>query len=100
MLDVEKRAEKGDKEALMVFQAMAYQVAKEAGAMATVLKGKVDSVVITGGLARSELFVKWIEERVSFIAPVFVFPGEDELRALAQGAFRVLKGEEEARKYS
>ena len=100
MLDVEKRAEKGDKEALMVFQAMAYQVAKEAGAMATVLKGKVDSVVITGGLARSELFVKWIEERVSFIAPVFVCPGEDELRALAQGAFRVLKGEEEARKYS
>lgn len=94
-----KKVAAGDGEATMVMQAMAYQVAKEIGAMATVLKGRVDAVVLTGGLARSAVFTSWVEERVRFIAPVLVYPGEDEMLALAQGALRVLKGEENARTY-
>jgi len=67
--------------------------------MATVLIGKVDAVVLTGGLANSKMLVDWITERVSFIAPVLVFPGEDEMRALALGVLRVLRGEEQAKEY-
>ena len=100
MKEVEERVKAGDGEARLIFEAMAYQVAKEIGADATVLKGEVDAIVLTGGLAYSELFVGWIKERVSFIAPVMVYPGEDEMRALAFGALRVLRGEEEAKEYS
>lgn len=99
MREVEKMVKAGDEKATLIFQAMAYQVAKEIGADATVLKGEVDAIVITGGLAHSELFVGWIKERVSFIAQVLVYPGEDEMRALACGALRVLRGEEQAREY-
>ncbi len=100
MREVEERVKAGDDRARLIFEAMAYQVAKEIGADATVLKGEVDAIVLTGGLAHSELFVNWIKERVSFIAPVMVYPGEDEMRALACGALRVLRGEEKAKKYS
>jgi len=82
-----------------VYKAMAYQIAKEIGAMATVLAGRVDAVVLTGGLAGSTLLVNWIKDRVSFIAPVLVFPGESEMSALAQGALRVLRGDEQALEY-
>ena len=92
--DVEERIRSGDEAAHEVYEAMAYQIAKEIGSMATVLAGKVNAIVITGGLAVSSMLVGWIKEKVGFIAPVIVYPGEDELRALALGALRVLRGEE------
>ena len=98
-VEVEARIRAGDERALLVYQAMAYQIAKEIGAMATVLKGKVDAVVLTGGLAYSKMLLGWIRERVSWIGPVLIYPGEDEMLALAQGALRVLQGEEEAKVY-
>ncbi len=98
-LEVERMIAAGDGRARLIYEAMAYNVAKEIGAMATVLKGEVDAIVLTGGIANSEMLVGWIEERVRFIAPVRVYPGEDEMLALAQGALRVLKGEEEAKEY-
>ena len=88
----------GDPEAAAVFEAMIYQIGKEAGAMAAVLAGKVDAVLVTGGMARSERVVARLRGYVKWIAPVAVFPGEDELRALAEGVFRVLDGEEEAKR--
>ncbi len=98
-MEVERRIAAGDEHARLIYQAMAYQIAKEIGAMATVLKGQVDAIVITGGVAHSEMLLGWIRERVAWIAPVLVYPGEDEMLALAQGAFRVLRGEEEAKEY-
>jgi len=95
--EVEQRIEEGDEYARLVYEAMAYQIAKEIGAMATVLKGDVDAIVLTGGLAHSEMLVNWIIERVAWIAPVKVYPGEDEMLAMAQGALRVLRGEEKAK---
>ncbi|HYE80999.1 MAG TPA: butyrate kinase [Clostridia bacterium] len=97
--DVVKMIEAGDKNADMVFDAMAYQIAKEIGGMATVLKGEVDAILLTGGLAYSGLLCGRISRRVEFIAPVKVYAGEDEMQALAEGAARVLKGEEEAKIY-
>jgi butyrate kinase len=78
---------------------MAYQVAKEIGAMATVLSGNLDGVVLTGGIAHSDMFCAWVTDRVGFLGPVFRFPGEFEMEALAAGALRVLRGEEEALDY-
>jgi butyrate kinase len=98
--EVYKKIKEGDKKAELVLEAMAYQTAKEIGAMAVVLKGHVDAIGITGGIAYNEDFVKRISERVKFIAPVYVYPGEDEMLALAQGAYRVLSGEEKAKMYS
>jgi len=97
--EVERRISEGDEEALTVYQAMAYQISKEIGAMATVLEGKVDAIVLTGGLAHSEMLIDWIKRRVCFIAPIKVYPGEDEIRALASGALRVLRGEETLKEY-
>jgi len=98
--EVEERIAAGDKHARLIYEAMAYQIAKEIGAMATVLKGEVDAIVLTGGLAHSEMLMGWIKERVAWIAPVLlVYPGEDEMLAMAQGALRVLRGEERARDY-
>lgn len=97
--EVERRIGEGDEQADLVFRAMAYQVAREIGARSAVLSGEVDAVVLTGGLAFSEKFVEAVRERVSFIAPVKVYPGEDEMAALAQGALRVLSGEEKALVY-
>ncbi len=96
---VEDRIEKGDNEARLIFEAMAYQVSKEIGALATVLFGQVDAIALTGGVARSKRFVDLIKKRVSFIAPVYIFPGEEEMRALVLGALRVLRKEEEAKVY-
>jgi butyrate kinase len=98
-IEVEKRIAAGDAQALLVAQAMAYQIAKEIGAMATVLQGQVDAIVITGGVAHWQDLVEWIRRRVAFIARVVVYPGEDEMLALAEGVLRVLRGEEEARSY-
>jgi butyrate kinase len=96
---VEARIEVGDARARLIYEAMAYQIAKEISAMATVLAGKVDAVILTGGLAYSEMLLNWIRERVAWIGPVLVYPGEDEMLSLAQGALRVLRGEEQIREY-
>jgi butyrate kinase len=89
----------GDENARLVYEGMAYQVAKEISANAAVLSGEVDAIVITGGIAYDKHFVSWIEKRVSFISKVIVYPGEDELTALAEGGLRILRGEEEAKIY-
>lgn len=78
---------------------MAYQFARYIGALAAVLEGDVHAVVLTGGMAHSELIVQWIRERVRFIAPILLYPGECEMEALASGVLRVLTGEEEPRVY-
>lgn len=100
MREVEERVKSGDKHAEFIYRAMAYNIAKWIGMMAPVTGGDVDAIVITGGLAYDEMFVSWIKERVSFIAQVMVFPGEDEMQALMEGALRVLKGEEKAKIYN
>ncbi len=92
--EIIKRIEDGDEEARKIFEAMAYQVAKEVGACATVLKGNVDAICITGSLAYSEMFVDMIKERVSFIADVYLNPGENEMIALAEGVIRYFNKEE------
>lgn len=97
--DVEAMIEEGNEKAKLVYEAMAYQVAKEIGACAAVLKGNVDAIILTGGIAYSKMFVEMIKERVAFIGDIKVYPGEDEMIALAQGGLRVLKGEEEAQVY-
>lgn len=89
---VEKDAEAGDEKARLIQQALSYQVAKLIGAMGTVLKGEVDAILLTGGLAFGAPIVDDIKERTSHIAPVFVYPGEDEMRALASNGFRALAG--------
>jgi butyrate kinase len=98
-LEVEERIRNNDKEAKRVYFAMAYQVAKAIGELATVVNGEVDRIVLTGGLARSDLFTGWIIKKVRFIAPVEIIPGEREMEALCLGALRVLQGIEKARAY-
>ncbi|GCD81940.1 butyrate kinase [Parageobacillus thermoglucosidasius] len=96
---VEKMIEAGDEKAKLVYSAMAYQVAKEIGAASAVLAGNVDAIILTGGLAYGKQFVKEIIDRVDWIADVIVHPGENELQALAEGALRVLRGEEKEKVY-
>ncbi len=96
---IQAMVKEGNKQAEHIFKAMAYQVAKDIGAMYVVLKGNVQGIVLTGGLSQSALFTHWIEEWISAIAPVFVYPGEDEMLAMAEGAVRVLRGEEHVTKY-
>jgi butyrate kinase len=98
LVEVERRIDAGDREAAVVFEAMVYQIAKEAGAMAAVLQGKVDAVLLTGGMAYSERAVSLLSGYLEWIAPITVYPGEDELQALAEGVFRVLSGEEQAKR--
>ena len=88
-----------DPQYALIKNAMCYQIAKEIGAMATVLKGKVDAILLTGGIAYAESITDYISEMVSFIATVKVYPGEDEMRALAMNGLMVLRGEVQARKY-
>jgi butyrate kinase len=98
-LKIEQMIKNGNEEAKFVYSAMAYQVAKEIGAASAVIYGKVDAIVLTGGLAFGTEFVNEISERVNWIADVIVHPGENELQALAEGALRVLRGEEEGKVY-
>ncbi len=93
------RIESGDSEAELVFQAMAYQIAKEIGAMATVLKGDIDAIVLTGGVSYSKYLTDYVTEHVGFIAPVILKPGEDELKALNEGYLRTLSGEDKVKVY-
>ncbi|ADO82763.1 butyrate kinase [Ilyobacter polytropus] len=94
IIEVLNLIEKGDKKAKLIFDAMIYQISKEIGAFSTVLKGNVDTIILTGGMAYSEKIIDLIKERVDFIAPIKVYPGEHEMSALAQGALRILKKEE------
>ncbi|MCD6081915.1 butyrate kinase [candidate division WOR-3 bacterium] len=98
--EVKRRIEAGDNEAKLIYEAMAYQIAKEIAAGAAVLKGKIDAIILTGGLANEQDFVDLIKERVDFLAPVKVYPGEREMEALAYGVLRVLRGEIDAHEYS
>ena len=97
LIEVERRIDAGDTMAAAVLDAMVYQVAKEAGAMAVVLEGDVDAVILTGGMAYSKRIVSALTGYLRWIAPITVYPGEDELRSLAEGVFRVLDGEEQPR---
>jgi len=99
-LDVEEKINKGDEHAKLVYEAMAYQIAKAIGQLAVVLEGEIDKIILTGGIAYSKMLTDWIVKRVSFIAPVEILPGENELESLALGTLRVLKGEEEAYEYN
>ncbi len=96
---VREAASEGDSKAKLVYEAMGYQVAKDIGAAASVLCGKVDAIILTGGVAYEKMMVDFIRERVEFIAPITVYPGEDEMLALAQGVIRVLNGDEEVKEY-
>jgi butyrate kinase len=98
LVEVERRIDAGDREAAQVFEAMVYQIGKEAGAMAVALKGKVDAVLLTGGMAYSNKVVTQLRDTLDWIAPIRIYPGEDELQALAEGVFRVLNGEEQAKR--
>ena len=98
--EVVKKIEQGDKYAKLIFEAMCYQIAKEIGATATVIKGKVEAIILTGGLSHSEILVNKIKERVGWIAPVVVYPGEEEMKALAEAVIRVINGVEKAKTYS
>jgi butyrate kinase len=91
--EVEERINSGDEKAKKIYEAMAYQVSKYIGSMAAVLKGEIHGILITGGIAYDENFVSWIRERVHFIAPIFVYPGEDEMKALGMNGLMVLRGE-------
>lgn len=93
---VEEKANNGDEKAKLVLEAMAYQIAKTVGELATVVNGDVDGIILTGGIAYSDFITSLVKKRTSFIAPVFIVPGEEELLALAKGARRVLINEEEA----
>lgn len=99
MREVTKRAKAGDEKAIEAKQAFLLQVSKDIGSMACVLNGKVDQIIVTGGIAYGAEVIEALKERAGWIAPFTVYPGEDELLALAQGALRVLNGEEEAKAY-
>ena len=99
MIEVRERAASGDEEAALVLDAMCYSIAKNIGAMAAALDGEVDAVILTGGLAHSEVITGNISRRISFIAPVEIYPGEDEMLALAESGLAVLRGEREAKIY-
>lgn len=92
--EVVKMIKQGDKKAKLILEAMAYQVAKEIGASATVLKGQIDAIILTGGIAYANEFVDLIKDRISFLSLVMVYPGEEEMLALCEGVLRVLRGEE------
>ncbi len=97
--EVEELVAQGDEKARLVYETMAYQIAKAIGELATVVNGQVDAILLTGGVAYSKMLTDWITPRVSFIAPVELWPGEDEMESLAMGIRRVLLGEESAREY-
>lgn len=97
--EISRRVKEGDKQAELAYRGMAYQVAKEIGAVSAVLQGKVDAVLLTSGFAYDSMLMGWIKEYIGYLAPVYIYPGEDEMLSLAQGAIRVLKGQEEVLEY-
>lgn len=97
--EVEESIGRGDDRASSIFSAMAYQIAKEIGAMAVVLRGELDGIIISGGMAHSDMLFDELQSQVSFLGKVIRRPGELEMTALARGAFRVIDGEEEVKNY-
>lgn len=97
--EVLDRIDRGDLHAMLVLRAMCYTVAKEIGAMSTTLKGDVDAILLTGGMAHSKRITDFVAEHVSFLAPIYVYPGENELKALAENALAAIKGEREIKVY-
>ncbi len=97
--DVEDKAAAGDEKCKEIYKAMAYQIAKEVGSAATVLCGKIDAIIVTGGLAYSDMLNNWIKEHVGFLAEVKIYPGEDEMAALAEGVYYSSRGEIEVKEY-
>jgi butyrate kinase len=97
--EVRRRIDAGDAEARLVYEGMAYQIAKQIGGMATVLEGDVDVIVLTGGLAHDDVFMQWVTDRVGFIAPVEIMPGENELEALNEAYLRLKQGLEAEKTY-
>ncbi|GAB1476765.1 butyrate kinase [Bacillota bacterium] len=97
---VEAMIANGDKKAKLVYEAMGYQIAKGIGNICTVFDGPIDAIILTGGVAFSKMLTDMIVKRVSFIAPVVIFPGENEMESLTLGALRILRGEEEALRYT
>lgn len=97
--EIEAMIAKGDENAKEAYHAMAYQIAKGIGSMATVFSGKIDRIILTGGIAHSKMLTDWIIEQVSFIAPVEIVAGENEMESLGLGALRILRGEENARTF-
>jgi len=97
--EVEMRVKDGDQKAKEVHDALAYQLGKEIGSLSTVLKGEVDAIILTGGMAHDKMLVDYIKEMVHFIAPISVYPGEDEMEALAMNGLMVMKGEVEPKVY-
>ncbi|HJX04079.1 MAG TPA: butyrate kinase, partial [Dehalococcoidia bacterium] len=100
LLQIKERIKNGDAYARLVYEAMIYQVGKNIGAYAAVLKGEVDAILLTGGIANDKYLVEAITDMVKYIAPVRVYAGEFEMEALAAGALRVLRGEEQPRIYT
>lgn len=98
-VEVEKRIEDGDELAKKIYEAQAYQIAKGIGELSPTLKGDIDAIILTGGVAHSKMLTDWITAYVGFIAPVVVLPGENELESLAAGALRILEGKEPAKPY-
>ncbi|SFB20649.1 butyrate kinase [Clostridium frigidicarnis] len=96
---VDEMINNGDIKAELILKSMAYQISKEIGAMATVLNGEIDAIILTGGLAYNKRLTSWVSERIGFIAPIQLVPGEDEMLALAQGALRCVNGKENAKIY-
>ena len=99
MRDVEKMVQDGDKKAEEVREAFITLVAKDIGSMACVLQGKVDQIIVTGGIAYDKVVTAGLKEKAGWIAPMTIYPGEDELMALVQGGLRILRGEEELKVY-
>ncbi|MBD3169111.1 MAG: butyrate kinase [candidate division Zixibacteria bacterium] len=97
--EVEKRIKEGDENAKRVYNGMIYRISAEIGSRVVALKGKVDAILLTGGMAYSDYVVEKIKEWVGFLGPIMVLPGQDEMKALALGALRILKGEEKAKTY-
>lgn len=97
--EVLKRIDDGDLHAMLILRAMVYTVAKEIGAMSTALKGDVDAILLTGGMAHSQRITDFVAEHVEFIAPIYVYPGEDELLTLAENALAAITGEREVKVY-
>lgn len=97
--EITRRINEGDKQAELAYRGMAYQVGKEIGAAGAVLQGEVDAILLTGGFAYDKTLMSWVESYVKHLADVYIYPGEDEMLSLAQGAIRVLKGQEEVLEY-
>ncbi|MDE5412224.1 butyrate kinase [Alkalihalobacterium chitinilyticum] len=96
---IEQSIENGNEEALFYYESMAYQIAKEVGAASTVLSGEVDGIILTGGLAYSERLILSLTAKLEWISDILVYPGEDEMLALATGAIRIINGDETAKHY-